>query len=81
LKQGEFKRSSPGIPPGIAHGFLVLSDTAGFFYKTTAWYAPEHERCIVWNDPAIGSSGRSGACLRCGRSKHARAEGLASGLR
>jgi dTDP-4-dehydrorhamnose 3,5-epimerase len=42
------------IPPGFAHGFLVLSDTADFLYKTTAYYAPEHERCIVWNDPAIG---------------------------
>jgi len=42
------------IPEGFAHGFLVLSDTADFLYKTTAYYAPQHERCIAWNDPAIG---------------------------
>lgn len=38
------------IPPGLAHGFLVTSDSADFLYKTTAYYAPAHERCIVWND-------------------------------
>ena len=42
------------VPPGLAHGFLVLSKTADFLYKTTDYYAPEHERCIVWDDPAIG---------------------------
>lgn len=42
------------VPPGFAHGFLVLSDSADFLYKTTDYYAPEHERCILWNDPAIG---------------------------
>lgn len=42
------------IPEGFAHGFLVLSDSADFLYKTTDYYAPEHERCILWNDPAIG---------------------------
>jgi len=42
------------VPPGLAHGFLVLSDTADFLYKTTDYYAPEHERCIAWNDPALG---------------------------
>lgn len=41
------------IPPGFAHGFLVLSDTAEFLYKTTDYYAPEHERCIRWDDPAL----------------------------
>ena len=41
------------LPPGIAHGFLVLSDTADFLYKTTAFYAPQHERCIAWNDPQL----------------------------
>ena len=41
------------VPPGMAHGFLVLSKTADFLYKTTDYYAPEHERCIAWNDPAI----------------------------
>lgn len=41
------------VPPGFAHGFLVLSKTADFLYKTTDYYAPEHERCIAWNDPAL----------------------------
>ena len=41
------------IPAGLAHGFLVLSDTAEFLYKTTDYYAPEHERCIAWNDPKL----------------------------
>ena len=41
------------VPPGFAHAFLVLSETAEFLYKTTDYYAPEHERCIVWNDPTI----------------------------
>ena len=42
------------VPPGFAHGFVVLSDTADFLYKTTDYYAPEHERCIKWDDPEIG---------------------------
>ena len=42
------------IPAGFAHGFAVLSDTAEFLYKTTDYYAPAHERCIRWDDPAIG---------------------------
>ena len=42
------------VPPGFAHGFLVLSKTADFLYKTTEYYAPAHERCIVWNDAEIG---------------------------
>ena len=41
------------IPPSLAHGFLVLSETAEFLYKTTDFYAPEHERCIAWNDPTL----------------------------
>lgn len=41
------------IPPGFAHGFLVLSDSADFLYKTTDYYAPQHERCIVWDDPTL----------------------------
>ncbi|HET7833728.1 MAG TPA: dTDP-4-dehydrorhamnose 3,5-epimerase [Gallionella sp.] len=41
------------IPPGFAHGFVVLSETAEFLYKTTEYYAPEHERCIAWNDPDL----------------------------
>src|SRR3979409_1693692 len=42
------------VPKGFAHGFLVLSDTAQFLYKTTDYYAPEYERCVLWNDPALG---------------------------
>jgi dTDP-4-dehydrorhamnose 3,5-epimerase len=42
------------IPPGFAHGFIVLSETAEFLYKTTDYYAPECERCLAWNDPAVG---------------------------
>ncbi|MDD1606773.1 MAG: dTDP-4-dehydrorhamnose 3,5-epimerase [Methylococcaceae bacterium] len=42
------------IPPGFAHGFLVLSDSAEFLYKTTDYYAPEFERCLIWNDATIG---------------------------
>jgi dTDP-4-dehydrorhamnose 3,5-epimerase len=42
------------VPPGFAHGFLVLSERAEFLYKTTDYYAPEHERTLLWNDPALG---------------------------
>jgi dTDP-4-dehydrorhamnose 3,5-epimerase len=42
------------IPPGFAHGFLVLSETADFLYKTTDLYAPQAEGSVRWNDPAIG---------------------------
>ncbi len=42
------------IPPGFAHGFVVLSDQAHFLYKTTDYYAPEYERSLLWNDPDIG---------------------------
>lgn len=42
------------VPEGFAHGFVVLSETAEFLYKTTDYYAPAHERCIAWNDPALG---------------------------
>ena len=41
------------VPAGFAHGFIVLSETAEFLYKTTDYYAPEHERCILWNDPDL----------------------------
>lgn len=41
------------IPAGLAHGFVVLSETAEFLYKTTDYYAPAHERCIAWNDPDL----------------------------
>ena len=42
------------IPPGLAHGFLVLSESADFLYKTTAYYNPASERCLAWNDPIVG---------------------------
>ena len=42
------------IPAGFAHGFVVLTDSAEFLYKTTDYWAPEHERCIHWDDPALG---------------------------
>jgi len=42
------------IPEGFAHGYLVLSDAAEVLYKTTDYYAPEHERCLIWNDPDVG---------------------------
>lgn len=41
------------VPEGFAHGFVVLSDTAEFLYKTTDFYAPQHERCIIWNDTIL----------------------------
>ena len=41
------------IPPGFAHGFVVTSESADFLYKTTDYYAPEHERCILWSDSQI----------------------------
>ncbi|WP_175909187.1 dTDP-4-dehydrorhamnose 3,5-epimerase [Burkholderia sp. BCC1640] len=42
------------VPPGFAHGFVVLSETAQFLYKTTDYWFPEHERSLLWNDPEIG---------------------------
>ena len=48
------QRQALWIPPGFAHGFLVLSETATFEYKCTDYYAPEHERAIRWDDPDLG---------------------------
>jgi len=42
------------LPPGMAHGFLVTSDSADFLYKTTDYYAPQAEGCVLWSDPALG---------------------------
>ena len=42
------------VPPGFAHGFVVVSEAAEVAYKTTDYYAPEHERSLLWNDPALG---------------------------
>jgi len=44
------------MPPGFAHGFVVLSESADFLYKTTDYYQPQHERCICWNDPTLAIS-------------------------
>ena len=44
------------VPEGFAHGFVVTSDSAEFLYKTTDYYAPEHERSLLWNDPDLGIS-------------------------
>jgi dTDP-4-dehydrorhamnose 3,5-epimerase len=41
------------IPPGLAHGFLVVSESADFLYKTTEYYHPASERCLAWNDPLV----------------------------
>jgi dTDP-4-dehydrorhamnose 3,5-epimerase len=42
------------VPEGFAHGFVVLSEFAEYLYKATDYYAPEHERCIAWDDPTLG---------------------------
>jgi dTDP-4-dehydrorhamnose 3,5-epimerase len=49
----EDNRRQLWIPPGFAHGFLVLSEIADVLYKATDYYAPEHERCLIWNDPKL----------------------------
>ena len=53
VELSEDKHQQLWVPPGLAHGFLVLSESADFLYKTTDYYAPEFERCIAWNDPAL----------------------------
>lgn len=53
VKLSEDNCRQPWVPQGFAHGFVVLSESADFLYKTTD-YAPEYERCIAWNDSAIG---------------------------
>lgn len=50
----EYSHKQLWIPPGFAHGFVVLSDTADFLYKTTNYYAPQSDRGIAWNDPDLG---------------------------
>jgi len=42
------------VPPGFAHGYMVMSDAADFLYKTTDYWAPQHERCLLWNDATVG---------------------------
>jgi dTDP-4-dehydrorhamnose 3,5-epimerase len=56
LELNEFNHLQLWIPPGLAHGFLVLSESADFLYKTTDYYAPEQERCIAWNDLTLAIS-------------------------
>lgn len=50
----EDNRRSLWVPPGFAHGFYVISETAEIIYKCTDYYAPEYERCLLWNDPVLG---------------------------
>lgn len=54
VELSESNRRQLWIPPGFAHGFVTLSASADCLYKTTNYYAPEHERSILWNDPDIG---------------------------
>jgi dTDP-4-dehydrorhamnose 3,5-epimerase len=65
------------IPAGFAHGFLVLSETAEFVYKTTDYYAPQHERAIRWNDPQLGIAWPLGDVQPLLSGKDAQAPGLA----
>jgi dTDP-4-dehydrorhamnose 3,5-epimerase len=53
VKLSAENRQQLWVPPGFAHGFLVLSATAEVLYKTTDYYAPTHERCLIWNDPTL----------------------------
>ena len=54
VKLSADNRRQVWVPPGFAHGFVVLSESAQCLYKTTDYWYPEHERSIIWNDPAIG---------------------------
>lgn len=59
------------VPAGFAHGFVVLSESADFLYKTTDYYAPEYERCIAWDDPSIDIDWHfSGEPLLSGKDQH-----------
>ncbi|MDW5443913.1 dTDP-4-dehydrorhamnose 3,5-epimerase [Polaromonas sp. SM01] len=53
LELSEHDNRQLWVPPGLAHGFLVLSESADFLYKTTDYYAPTQERCIAWDDPTL----------------------------
>jgi dTDP-4-dehydrorhamnose 3,5-epimerase len=50
----EANRLTLYVPPGFAHGFCVLSETAEFHYKVSDFYSPEHDRGILWSDPEVG---------------------------
>ena len=54
VELSEDNRRELWIPAGFAHGFLVISEIADFLYKTTEYYAPEHEKCICWSDESLG---------------------------
>ena len=54
MELSEFNNKQLWVPPGFAHGFLVLSESADLLYKTTQYYEPIYQRCITWNDPLIG---------------------------
>lgn len=54
VKLSADNRRQVWVPPGFAHGFVVLSESAQCLYKTTDYWYPEHERSIIWNDPAVG---------------------------
>lgn len=64
------------IPPGLAHGFLVTSDSADFLYKTTDYYAPQAEGCVRWNDPALAIDWPLGGAVPSLSGKDAAAGGL-----
>jgi dTDP-4-dehydrorhamnose 3,5-epimerase len=53
LRLAADERAMLWVPPGFAHGFYVLSESAEFLYKTTDYWAPEHERTLLWNDPTL----------------------------
>ena len=53
IELSERNRRQVWIPEGFAHGFLVLSEEADFLYKVTDYHAPEHKRCLIWNDPQV----------------------------
>jgi dTDP-4-dehydrorhamnose 3,5-epimerase len=65
------------LPPGIAHGFLVTSERADFLYKTTDYYAPQSEVCVLWSDPALGIAWPLGALTPVLAAKDAAAPRLA----
>jgi dTDP-4-dehydrorhamnose 3,5-epimerase len=54
VELGEENNRQLWVPPGFAHGFVVLSESADFLYKTTDYYAPAHERALKWDDPSVG---------------------------
>jgi dTDP-4-dehydrorhamnose 3,5-epimerase len=68
------------LPPGLAHGFLVISDDTDFLYKTTNYYAPEAERCVRWDDSAIGIDWPALGCAPLLSTKDTAAPALADAI-